>query len=96
MLKVKLDDGTVLIFLGETLDHDAALVADIEDYRYGRLSYAHWVVGRQEVLRFMVRISGRPVVVQDLGPSPSPTREGLATIQALLEEVQRLGRRGPY
>jgi hypothetical protein len=72
MLQVKLDDGKELIFLGETLEEDDPLVEDIEDYRHGRCSYAHWFPSSGCVMRYLVRISGKPTVLEDLGPCPAP------------------------
>ena len=80
MLQVRLDDGTELIFLGTTLDEPAPLVADIEDYRHGRLSYAQWFPSSGDVLRYGRRLSGRPAVLQDLGPLPAPARDAMLNL----------------
>ena len=77
MLKVKLDDGEELIFLGTTFDDDGALVKTIEDYRHGRESYAHWFPSRQQVLRHYSPISGPPTVLEDLGAVPAPADDFL-------------------
>ena len=70
MLKVRLDNGKELIFLGTTLGRSECLVESAADYRHGRANYADWCPAEQQVMRYGTPISGPPVVLEDLGPLP--------------------------